>query len=161
MGDVATRFVRSGPTSLPYADWSVVGGQLAADSTMETAVLLSIHTDADAPDGAWVPEGCTPRIWWGQAYWPLVLRRLGIEDSTGLQLGSLLWRWKREKQEERTRAGVVQDTRDCLDWMRLVGLAKEIVVDGVWVDTGMLAVPVEIVKPDGLPERYQHFWRLI
>jgi phage gp46-like protein len=161
MSDIATRLYQPRPNSLPYADWSVNAGQLSTDPTLETAVLLSMYTEADAPAGAWVPEGESPRRWWGQSYWPLVLRRLGIEDSTGLQLGSLLWRWKREKQTEATRAGIVQDTRDCLAWMHIVGLAASVEVEGDWIDTGVLLVPVEIVKPDGLPERYQHFWRLI
>lgn len=158
MSDIATRLMQSTPTSRPYADWSVQAGQLSTDNTLETAVLLSIHTEADAPDGAWVPEGENPRRWWGQAYWPLVLRRLGIEGTSGLQLGSLLWRWRREKQTEATRAGIVKDTRDCLDWMRTIGLAKAIEVEGDWIDTGVLLLPTGIVRPDGTVEKYQNVW---
>lgn len=162
MTDIATVLRQTTPGGLVWADWQVSGGLLDSDPTLETAVLLSLFTEADAPDGVWIPEDEPRRRWWGQAYWPRVLARMGLDITAlgDLQLGSLLWRWRRELQTEATRRGVIADTEACLDWMVRTGIARSIRVEGDWVETGLLVLPVEITAPDGTVNRYKPLWRL-
>lgn len=112
------------------ADWALANGQLAMDDTMETAVMLSLFTEADAPAAVEVPEGMSPHRWWGQTYWPVLLRTLGIVDAAGIQLGSLLWTLKRAKQTEETRSKVIQFARDSLLWMPRIGVVSDVEISG-------------------------------
>ncbi|MBX9635336.1 MAG: phage GP46 family protein, partial [Magnetospirillum sp.] len=157
--DIRTSFLQSPTGTRAYADWTVANGQLAMDGTFETAVNLSLFSDADAPEGIEVPEGLSPRIWWGQAYWPLVFQRLGI-DAGGVQLGSLLWTLQRAKQTEQTRTLAIEYSRMALWWMVTVGLAKDVIVTGEWMAPRILGLVEEIIPPVGLPIRFANFWRM-
>ncbi|CUW41148.1 putative Phage Protein gp46 [Magnetospirillum sp. XM-1] len=142
------------------ADWRIAGGQLAMDDSMETAVMLSLFTEADAPAGIEIPDGLSPHRWWGQAYWPVLLASLGVTAPAGMQLGSLLWTLKRAKQTEETRSRAIQYARQSLLWMPSIGLVADVQIDGTWTAPGVLELPVTLVKPDGLPARFAPFWRL-
>lgn len=159
MADIALKFRQAAATAPVIADWTVEAGDLGRDRTLETAVYLSLYTDADAPDDVEVPEGLSPHIWWGQAYWDRVFAAIGIEVR-GLPLGSLRWTLVREKQTEETRARSVAYDRRALAWMAAAGLAKSVDVAAEWGDPGVLETTITITKPDGLVERYQAFWQV-
>jgi len=142
------------------ADWRLSGGQLAMDDSLETAVMLSLFTDADAPAGLELPDGVSRRIWWGQTYWPVLQHSLGVSAAAGMQLGSLLWTLKRAKQTEETRSRAIQYARDSLLWMVGLGLAADIQVAGTWSQPGRLDLTIDVIKPDGLPARFAPYWRL-
>lgn len=144
-------------STVTVLDWAVEAGDLAKCCTLEVAVLLSLYTDRDAPDGVDVPEGLRPHIWWGQAYWGQVFAAAGL-DIGDIQLGSLRWLLVREKATEQTKARSIQYDRDALDWMITLGLAEAIDVQAEWSAPGHLATTIIITKPDGLAEKYQAFW---
>lgn len=158
MAEIAVTFRRFSPNT-EVADWAIENGDLKADNTFETAVYLSLHTDADAGPGDEVPEGLRPNIWWGQAYWGRVFAILGIELS-GIQLGSLRWTLVRAKQTEETRLRSMEIDRKALAWMVTVGLAARIDIDAEWAAPGQLLTTIAIHKPDGLVEKYQAFWKV-
>lgn len=158
MADVAVTFRRFSPTTT-IPDWAVEGGDLKTDNTFETAVYLSLHTDADAGPDDEVPEGLRPRHWWGQAYWGRVFGALGIEIG-GVQLGSLRWTLVRAQETEETRVRSMEIDRKALSWMLKTGLAKAIDIDAQWVAPGQLLTTIAIHKPDGAVERYQDFWKV-
>lgn len=156
--DAAIVFRRFSPSAI-VPDWAVENGDLKTDVTLETAVYLSLYTDADAQDGDEVPEGMKPRHWWGQAYWGRVFAALGVEIG-GIQLGSLRWTLVRAKQTEDTRLRSIEIDRKALAWMVTVGLAASIDIDAEWVADGQLLTSIAIHKPDGLVEKYQTFWKV-
>jgi phage gp46-like protein len=159
MADIRLSWLQPRHSAQTYGDWSVEAGDLARDPTLETAVYLSLYTEADAPDDVVVPEGVSPHRWWGNAYWPRVFAALGV-DGAGLTLGSLHWTLVRAKQTEETRLISIDFTRRALAWMTRIGLAKAVMVDAAWDAPGLLAHDVAITRPDALVERYQTFWRL-
>jgi phage gp46-like protein len=111
-------------------------GALAKDDALQTAVVLSLFTDARArpDDGA---EG-DRRGWVGDAFTP--------ED----RVGSRLWLLKREKQTEETRRRAEDYANEALAWLVDAGLATSVSVTAVWVARGVLGLAVAIATPGGI-----------
>lgn len=123
-------------------DIVMAGADLQGDSTLETAVLVSLFTDRQAAEDDAIPDGSgDPRGWWG-------------DDYSDYQIGSKLWLRLRSK----ATAQVLQDVRDdCLEalaWMQDVGLAAGIDVLTEWTQPTMLGALVTIHKPTGQPVKF-------
>jgi phage gp46-like protein len=108
-------------------------GALAGDDALQTAVVLSLFTDARArpDDGA---EG-DRRGWVGDAFSP--------ED----RYGSRLWLLRREKQTEETRRRAEDYANEALAWLVEAGLATSVSVSAAWVARGVLGLAVRIATP--------------
>lgn len=65
----------------PIADLRVVSGAFELDSTIRTAVEISLLSYARAQDGDPIPAGANAHGWWGDAY----------ADQPGDSFGSRLW----------------------------------------------------------------------
>jgi phage gp46-like protein len=111
-------------------------GALAGDDALQTAVVLSLFTDARArpDDGA---EG-DRRGWLGDAFAP--------ED----RYGSRLWLLKREKQTEETRRRAEDYANEALAWLVDAALATDVSVTAEWVARGVLGLAVRIATPSGI-----------
>ena len=118
-------------------DWSATGTDL------ETAVLFSLFTDAQAaPD--FVPLDGDRRGHWSTAY-------------SGREVGSRLWQLDRAiKSDANLKLGIGEAQR-CLQWMIASGLASAVAVDGEWQGT-TLALSVVITAPDGGVNVYRYGW---
>jgi phage gp46-like protein len=124
-------------SSVGAADLALAStGALAKADALQTAVVLSLFTDARArpDDGA---EG-DRRGWVGDAFTP--------ED----RYGSRLWLLKREKHTEETRRRAEDYANEALAWLVEAKLATSVSVTASWVARGVLGLAVSIATPGGI-----------
>jgi phage gp46-like protein len=134
-------------------DIALIGADLASDDGMNTAICLSLFTDARADDDDVLPvAGGDRRGWWGDAY----------ADTPGDVTGSKLWLLERAKQTPDVLVRAQQYAQDALAWMIEDGVAATIAVTASFPLRGWLALSVVITRPTG-PGR-QHFdyvWKTV
>ena len=122
---------------------------LATDSGLETAVLLSLYTDRRALPADELPGGGSDRRgYWADAF------------SARLQ-GSRLWLLWREKELESVRRRAEVYAQEALDWMVEDGVAEAVVVTAEHVRRGVLLLRVEVRRGGGtaLAKEYEYVWR--
>lgn len=143
MTDIALKQLSVGTFNL-----ALLGNDLEADDGMETAVILSLFSDARAPDGTVPPDGTgNPRGWWGD-----------VGDPDGKELGSLLWLLWREKVLPPTVARARDYCRYALRWMIEDGIAAAVNVQAERGGMYQISVGIEIIKPTGQALRYAYLW---
>lgn len=136
------------------ADLALQSGQLVTDDGLRTAIIISLFTDARAPDGVELPEANDDRRgWWGNAY-----AADGTLTEKGREIGSLLWLLRRSKI---TSQGVIRArgyARDALQWL----LDDRVIttLDVVAEAQGQrLAIGIIISRPSGpARERFDFTW---
>lgn len=165
MTDIALAATGSGAFDLAMG-----GPDLAIDDGLETAVALSLFTDARAPAGAVLPYPESPRRgWWGD----------GLADTPGDSTGSLFWLLAREKQTPELLARIRDYARDALAWLIADGVALSVDVAAAWivwapgsdrvlvggqpVRSGAVGLTVTITRPDGtaVTRRWDHVWQAL
>jgi len=123
-------------------DLALSGADLASESGMRAAVIVSLFSDRraerdDVLPGA--PHDTDRRGWWADA-WP---------EVSGDRIGSRLWLLSREKQT----ADVLQRARgyaeEALAWLVEDGAALAVEVDAEWVRAGLLGLRAGIRLADG------------
>lgn len=140
------------------ADLLMQDGGLATDEGMRSAILISLFSDARAPDGAELPEAGADRGgWWGDAF-PYPIDGTGDDDAGRNALGSLLWLLGRSK----VTANAVRDARqyalDALAWFKRDGVAKSVDVE-VEAQGERLALGVILERPSGPGrQRFDFVW---
>ncbi len=135
------------------ADLALDNFALATDDTLETAVILSLFTDARALDDDTLPLGQTDRRgWWGDAY----------ADERGDRFGSRLWLLSARKQLRSALIEAREIAEEALAWVVKDGLAKRVEVETFIPRDEVLGMIVRIHRPDGSvqPIRFEKFWRL-
>ncbi|MCF8491349.1 MAG: phage GP46 family protein [Rhodospirillum sp.] len=128
-------------------------GDLLLDGGLETAVTLSLFTDAraDADDELPAGAGTDRRGWWGDAV-PLI---------DGYRLGSKLWLLSREKTTVQILQRARRYAEEALAWMVTSGLASGVEVVTERTAENWLALAVTITRPDGpVSYRYDRVWQL-
>lgn len=135
------------------ADLLLDQGQLVTDAGMRTAILISLFTDARAPDDAALPEaGQDRRGWWGDVLAPDAGPDAG-SAADPQRIGSLLWLLARSKVTPQVLVEARDHAEAALAWLVRDGVARSVRViataarTGAVPDTLMLAV--EIDRPDG------------
>lgn len=117
------------------------GAGLVGDRDLETAVLISLFTDAaaDPEDGVEDPRG-----WWG--------------DET---IGSRLWLRMRAKQTPATLALVKADIEAALAWLMADAVASAVDVSAKWSSRGLLIARVVVRRHDGrvVPLAFEWAWK--
>lgn len=109
------------------------GTGLVSGRDLETAVLISIFTDAVAtPDDNLPDRSDDPRGWWGDT-----------------AIGSKLWLRLRSKRSDQTRLLVKADIEAALAWMIADDVAAAIDVTAEWTSGSMLACRVIVRRRDG------------
>lgn len=133
MGDI--RIVWNQATG--YGDWTVSGDDLDTSDPLQTAVLLSLFTDARAPDSLEIYSQ-DRRGWWGTTY----LDR---------EIGSLLWTLYRAVKSDGT--AVLRRAEgyasSALQWLIDDGIAASISVTAAWYAQTNLGLRVVITQPSG------------
>lgn len=137
------------------ADLSILGGDLATDDGLRTAVIISLFTDARARADDPLPDADADRRgWWGDcgnAY---------ANDRTG----SRLWLLARAKALPATATRARDYAREALDWLIEDGIAAAVDVEATLAlvsasrATAALLIRVTIVRPDGARLAIDFLW---
>lgn len=120
-------------------------GGLLSGSDIETAVLISLFTDAAAGPDDIIPDGSgNPRGWWA--------------DAT---IGSKLWLLGRAKKTPQTLQLAIAYVRQALAWLTADGIAASVAVEAEWQAGGRLAGRVVVTRPDGqvVAIPYDYAWK--
>lgn len=129
------------------ADLALEQFALAADDGLETAVILSLFTDARASDDDPLPFGESDRRgWWADAF-PSVDRD---------RIGSRLWLLRREKQTQDTLNRAREYAEEALAWLVADGVARSVEVESFIVRNGVLGLSVVIQRPDASIARFRY-----
>lgn len=129
-------------------DLAIVDGDLATDTSLETAVLLSLYTDRRALDEDVLPdEGSDRRGWWCDAY-------------SDRPHGSRLWLLSREKELEEVLRRAEDYAREALAWVIKDGIASSVDVEAIHLRRGVLQLIVGIQRSSStvLETRYEYVW---
>jgi phage gp46-like protein len=135
-------------TAKARGDWQIVNGDLKAGSDLESAVLLSLFTDARASDDYVLPAGDDdPRGWWGT-------------DYIGYEIGSRLWQYKRAKKAANTNlpASIQAECLRALQWLYDSGVAAGIAVTADWITPTAIGIAIVIAQPTGKPKNFTYSW---
>jgi phage gp46-like protein len=141
-------------TANQSGDLALASGALVSDDGMRTAIVLSLFTDARAPDDAALPEaGSDRRGWWGNDFVKL------SQDPKRSELGSLLWLLRRSKMTQSNIALAKSYVTAALQWLvsDRVASSLSIIVEAQGPDR--LAIAVELTRPNGpARQRYDFTW---
>jgi len=133
------------------ADLAIDGLLLAADDGLDTAVILSLFTDARADDDDTLPQGSTDhRGWWGDVF----------AAATGDRIGSRLWLLLPGKQTVANLNAAREFGEEALAWLVDDGIASRVVVEATNPRDSLLALAIAIERPPGkrLARRYEILW---
>jgi phage gp46-like protein len=133
------------------ADLALEQFALATDDGLETAVILSLFSDARANDDDALPIGQTDRRgWWADAY-PV---------EAGDRFGSRLWLLRAAKQLQQSLNDARQYAEESLVWLVDDGAAKKVEVETFIVRDEVMGMIVRIHRPDGTvtPIRFETLW---
>lgn len=135
-------------------DWQLSGASLAEDGGLETAIAISLFTDARAPADAVLPDGGTDRRgWWGDLVAPA-----NAPTTQPWFTGSLLWLLSREKQTAETARRARDYARDALAWITALKIADAVEVTTAWNGIGRLDLTIALAMPDGSTQTYAFLW---
>jgi phage gp46-like protein len=137
VGDIKFFYTANSPSTLGPAYIAVDGVDLLRDPGFETAVLISLFTDARADDSDVLPSaGISRRGYFGSSL-------------LGFNLGSKLWLLERSKLgDTNTLRLAEQYIRDALEWMRTDGIASSIEAVAVVSGRNQLNFSVKIKRKD-------------
>lgn len=120
-------------------DWALAAADLQSGSDLQSAVSVSLFTDAWAGPDFTPPDGSRDlRGWWGDTY-------------TGDPIGSRLWTLERSAKTTATRNLAQRYAEDALAWLVEDGLAATVIVQAEWQgqQSAMLAMRIIITEPSG------------
>lgn len=151
MSDFQTIVINSATGLPPLFDLTISGGELLVEDGLQTAVILSLFTDARALDDDVLPSfNSDRRGWWGDSY----------ADISGDRFGSRHWLLSRERQLPEVIAKVKIYSDEALQWLIDDGVVNSFSVDVSIPSTSILSWIVTIYKPNAPTIQYQFksFW---
>lgn len=124
-------------------------GDLVAEGSLRTAVILSLFLDRRAEDDDILPNGSDDRRgWWADTVAPMTDYGIGGGSASGDHIGSRLWLLSREKQ----LAGVLERARhyaeEALTWLVEDGVATAVQVTATNPRQGWLVLEVTVTLSD-------------
>jgi phage gp46-like protein len=127
------------------ADLRVMGGDLAVDDGLHTAVIISLLTDRLADPDDFIPDGTTDRRgWWADLPLP------SADDlPTPDFIGSRLWLLAREKQIPETARRAEHYAREALQWMLDDDVAARIDAVATFPRLGWMQLAITIWQGSG------------
>ncbi len=138
------------PTTATF-DWDCNPGDLATGNDLETAVALSLFTDARAPADASLPDGTTD------------FRGCWIDTYSPTSWGSLLWMLNRAAIANPTESlrFAERAARAALKWMMDDGVASNVAAAATWLGQGALQLAVTITQPTSGPQTFTWAWNTV
>ena len=137
------------PLEVSCPDCGMEAGDLVAEGSLHTAVILSLFLDRRADDDDILPNGSDDRRgWWADTVASMTDYGIGGGLASGDRIGSRLWLLSREKQ----LAGVLDRARyyaeEALAWLVEDGVATAVRVVATNPRQGWLTLEVTITLPD-------------
>lgn len=129
-------------------DFVVDGNVFASAGGFETAIPVSLFTDARAP-AALVAEPQNRRGWIGNL----------MTAATMRQLGSILWVLDQARITQDTLNTARLAAQDAFQWMLDDGIALGVLVDVTRTPRGALQIAIQITDTSNVVSRYQTLWR--
>lgn len=144
---LGTSIVDQGGRPLLAGEHAFDGGTgLVDNQDLQTAVLISLFTDAQAgPDDVIADGSNDPRGWWAGP------------------IGSKLWLRERSKALPTLPALIQSDIEQALQWLIDDGVAAAVIVTAEYQDAKTIAAQVEIRRVDGtrFALRFARVWENI
>lgn len=129
-------------------DLVLEGQQFTEVDGLETAILVSLLTDARVPESV-VKTPSRRRGWVGN-----------IQTSdTGRQLGSRLWTFEQARITQGTLNDMSVAAEEALAWMVQDFVAKSVSASAVQIDTRTVNIIILIVTIEGKEKQYSVLWR--
>lgn len=143
MQDVAFRW----DAELTLADWRLTGGgNLEMTSALETAVMMSLFTDARAlPGDKLLPGETDRRGWWGD-----------LVDAQ--PIGSRLWLLRRAKRLPETLKLARDYVSEALRWLVTDQIAAKVEVETAWAARERIVATIRIFQGDSAPSVLRAEW---
>ena len=137
------------PLDVAGPDCGMEAGDLVAEGSLRTAVILSLFLDRRADDDDILPNGSDDRRgWWADTVAPMTDYGIGGGSASGDHIGSRLWLLSREKQ----LAGVLERARhyaeEALTWLVEDGVATAVQVTATNPRQGWLVLEVTVPLSD-------------
>ncbi len=137
------------PLDVAGPDCGMEAGDLVAEGSLRTAVILSLFLDRRADDDDILPNGSDDRRgWWADTVAPMTDYGIGGGSASGDHIGSRLWLLSREKQ----LAGVLERARhyaeEALTWLVEDGVATAVQVTATNPRQGWLVLEVTVTLSD-------------
>lgn len=137
------------------ADLLLGAGSLVTDDGLRTAILISLFSDARAPEEAALPEdGADRRGWWGDDFAADGSAAGGQNGGGQNAIGSTLWLLRRAKITPATLQRAREAAFAALNWLVRDGIASAVDVE-VEAQGQRLAIAVTLDRPQG-PGRQRH-----
>lgn len=128
-------------------------GALGQDESLETAVLLSLFTDAPATAAEITAARQTEQLgWWAAAD--------AVRPAGGRILGSKLWLLQRGKTTLATLRLAEQACVDALRWLIDLKIAAEVKVLAERPQLGTLQLNIKITRPQKLLPPFERLWKV-
>ena len=134
---------------LLVGDIREIAGDIETDTSIRTAVVISLFTDRLANPDDELPAGDSDRRgWWGDL----------LPEIDGDKIGSRRWLYVREKQTPETAEKIREADQEALEWLIDDGIATAVITE--WIARGVLAEKIVITKPDGdlVNFRFNQLW---
>lgn len=129
-------------------DLQIDDSDLKADNGLETAVAISLFTDARVSDDDLPFLETEKRGWWGDMF----------PDVDLDKIGSRLWTLDRSKITTETLRRSEELAKESLNWMVEDGLADAITIESEYNDNKHLIINIEIARPDEDTEKFSILW---
>lgn len=129
-------------------DLTVSNSVLDTVDGLETAIIISLLTDARAPSSS-VQTPSRRRGWVGNI----------VNADSGRQLGSRLWTFYQSRLTDAVLNDIVVAAQESLNWMVEDGLAKSVAASVLRNDVRSVTVNIAITTIEGKEQRYAVLWR--
>lgn len=129
-------------------DFVIEGNEFASAGGFETAIPVSLFTDARAP-AALVAEPQNRRGWIGNL----------MTASTMRQLGSILWALDQTRITQETLNLARLEAQSAFQWMLDDGVALGVLIDLSRSSSGGITITIQITDTSNVVSRYQTLWR--
>jgi phage gp46-like protein len=128
-------------------------GALAIDSSLESMVLISLFTDAEATPSEIKSAGLDRQQgWWADAD--------SLRDPKHRRRGSKLWLLSRGKTTLETLRRAEGYIRDSLQWLVDEGIVATVAVVTTRPRPGVVGIDLTLTRPSKLLPAYKRFWEI-
>jgi phage gp46-like protein len=128
-------------------------GALATDLSLETPVLISIFTNAEATQAEIKTAGLERQEgWWADAD--------SLREPGARHMGSKLWLLSRGKTTLETLRRAEGYVRESLLWLIEAGIVSTVSVTASRPEPGFVGLDISLTRPNKLLPPYQRLWKV-